>query len=64
MQSCVFGHVVPRKGIDLDRFAVDCLVEDILWCGYTKVMLKSDNEKPILKLLVEALRELRVNGFE
>ena len=56
--KCVHGHVVPQKGVDADRFAVDCLVQDILWAGYTKVILKSDNEKAILKLLSERLRDL------
>ena len=51
VQSRVFGHVVHRTGIDLDRFAVDCLVEDILWCGYTKVMLKGDNKNLYLNFL-------------
>ena len=32
--------------------------------GYTKVILKSDNEPAILKLLVESLRELQIVGLE
>ena len=63
-QSCVFGHVVPCKGVDRDKFAVDCLVSDTVWSGYIRVMLKSDNEPAILKLLIESLKELRVNGLE
>ena len=63
-QSCAFGHVVPCKGVDTDQYAVDCLVSDILWAGYTTIMLKSDNEPAILKLLIESLRELRVNGLK
>ena len=43
-QRCVFGHVAPQKGIDVKKFAIDRLVGDILWTGYTSVMLKSDNE--------------------
>ena len=39
MQSCVFGHVVPSKGVDVDQFAVDCLVGDILWTGYTRAYI-------------------------
>ena len=39
-------------------------MNDILWLGHTKVVLKSDNEPAILKLLIESLRELRVNGLE
>ena len=63
-QSCVFGHVVPCKGVDRDKFSVDCLVSDIVWTGYTRVLLKSDNEPAILKLLIESLKELRINGLE
>ena len=60
-QYC-FAHVVPCKGVDKDRFTVECIVNDIIWMGYTKVMLKCDNEPAILKLLVEALWDLRVKG--
>ena len=59
-KKCMFSHVVPRKGIDEKRYAVDVLVDDVKWLGYTKIMLKSDNEKAILKLLTETLRELRI----
>ena len=60
----VFAHVVPSKGIDGSGFAVSALVEDVKWLGYSKITLKSDNEPAIVKLLVEALRELRVQGLE
>ena len=40
------------------------VVDDIKLLGYTKVMLKSDNEPAMLKFLVELLRELRINGLE
>ena len=60
----MFGHVVPQKGIDSKKFAVDAIVNDILWLGHTKVVLKSDNEPAILKLLIESLRELRANGLQ
>ena len=39
-------------------------MNDILWLGHTKGVLKSDNEPAILKLLIESLKELRVNGLE
>ena len=60
--KAIFGHIVPKKGIDDKSFAVDSLVEDVKWLGYSKLTLKSDNEPAIVKLLSEALRELRVNG--
>ena len=52
----VFGRVVLQKGIDRNKFAVDAIVNDILWLGHTKLVLKLDNEPAILKLLIESLR--------
>ena len=62
--KCVFAHVVPSKGADEKGFAVDALVDDVKWLGYSKMTLKSDNEPAIVKLLSEALRELRIQGLE
>ena len=62
--KALFGHVVPRKGVDEQGFAVAQITADVEWLGYTKVMLKTDNESAILKLLQESLRELRINGLE
>lgn len=64
LHSCVLGHVVLQQGIDLNQYAVDCLVDDVFWTGCTRVLLKSDNEAAVLELLVEALRESRVNGLQ
>ena len=61
--KAIFGHVVPKKGIDEKHFVVDSLVEDVKWLGYTKLTLESDNDTAIVKLLSEALRELQVNGL-
>ena len=58
----IFAHVVPQKGVDSDRYSVSRLTEDILWLGYTEVILKSDNEKAIVKLLRESLKVLRVKS--
>ena len=46
--KAIFGHVVPKKGIDEKGFSVDSRVEDVKWLGYTKVTLKSDNELAII----------------
>ena len=54
--KAVFAHVVDRKGTDCDGYAVRRLVEDIAWLGHTKITLKADNERAIVKLLGEALR--------
>ena len=60
----VFAHVVPMKGVDEAGFAVDTLVADVKWLGYSRVVLKADNEPAIVKLLTEALRELRIQGLD
>ena len=46
----------------LISYAVDRLVRDLRWLGHTKVMLKSDNEPAILKLLTEVLKDMRSRG--
>ena len=45
--KAIFAHVVPQKGWDRYHFAVDML-------------LRSDNEPIILKLLAHALSELHI----
>ena len=57
-----FAHAVPKKGIDEKRFSVDAVVDDVLWLGYAKVILKSDNEPAIIKFLKEALSIPTVSG--
>ena len=32
--------------------------------GCTRVLLKADNERPIVRLLVDCLRRLRIEGLE
>ena len=58
--KAVFAHTVDVKGPGEDRYAVQRLVEDVCWLGYTRVLLRSDNELAILKLLEESLKALRV----
>ena len=55
-----FAHVVPFKGVDEGKYVVDMLVDDIKWLGFTRVILKSDNEPAIVKLCEEALKDIRV----
>ena len=60
--KAVFAHAVPKKGVDDKRYSVDKVVEDVLYLGYSKVLLKSDNEPAIIKLLKESLGSLKVTG--
>ena len=48
VSKSTFAHVVKCNGVDDDRFAVDCLVKDVEWLGFTKIMLRSDNEPAIV----------------
>ena len=62
--KAIFAHVVPQKGVGEDRFVVDCLRKDLLWLGYPRVLLKSDNEPSIKKLLTEVLKGVRIDSGE
>ena len=64
--KCTFAHVVKCKGLDDERFAVDCLVRDVEWLGFSRIMLRSDNERAIVALLKESLKAIRVevDGIE
>ena len=59
--KAVFGQVVPQKGVDEKGFAVSSLVENVSWLGYSTLTFKSDNEATIVKLLIEALGEQRMD---
>ena len=59
--KAIFAHAVPSKGVDEDKFAVSVLMSDIKWLGYTRLILKSDNEPAIVKLLTESLKSIRVS---
>ena len=61
MNRVICAHVVPCKGVGSDGYAVEKLKRDILWLGYSRVTLKSDNERAILALMREALRSIKVD---
>ena len=63
MSKSVFGHVVDKKGPGEDKYAVHILVEDLKWLGYSRVSLRSDNKKAILKLLQETMTKVFTNGM-
>jgi hypothetical protein len=60
----VFAHAVVAKGSDDDGYAVSRMAEDIAWLGHTKIILKSDNERAIVKVLKDSLRTARVEVEE
>ena len=62
--KAVFAHAVDKKGADADGYAVSRIVEDIRWLGHTRIALKADNERAIVKLLRESLKAARTDIAE
>ena len=62
--KAIFAHVVPQKGVDAAGYSVARLVEDVKWLGYSKLLLRSDNEAAIVSLLKNAVRQLKTEGIE
>ena len=60
----VFAHTVMQKGVDSEGYAVTRLIEDVKWLGYTKVILKADNERAIVRLLKESLRRIKTETVD
>ena len=56
----LFAHVVPVKGIDEDHQVMGMVVAAVRWLGHTKVLLKSDNEPALLKVVTASLKVLRI----
>ena len=55
----IFAHAVRQKGVDDEGYAVARVTEDIQWLGYTKVILKTDGERAIVRLLKESLKSIK-----
>ncbi len=56
----IFAHVVPCKGADEEKFVANLICADIEWLGYTKLILKADNEtsiKALVKQVAGILKE-------
>ena len=58
------AHLVPQKGLGEDRYAAENIRRDILWLGYSRIILKSDNEPAIVAVTKEVLKTLKVEVLE
>ena len=56
----IFAFTVPQKGVDDERWVVKQVVQIVEWLGHSRVILKSDNERSLLTLVRQALKDLRV----
>ena len=57
--KCIFAHCVPCKGADEEQYVSNLVVDDILWLGHLKMILKADNEPAVQALLLQVLRKVR-----
>ena len=57
--KCIFAHCVPCKGADEEQYVSNLVVDDILWLGHLKMILKADNEPAVHALLLQVLRKVR-----
>ncbi len=57
--KATFAFVVPQKGVDDERWTVRRVVEIIAWLGHSRITLKIDNERSLLALVREALKDLK-----
>ena len=55
----IFAHAVRQKGVDDEGYAVTRVTEDVRWLGYTKLILKTDGERAIVRLLKESLKAIK-----
>ena len=62
----IFGHVVPKKGLDEQGVACDHVLAALEWLGYSRVIIKSDNEPAIRALAarVVELAKVECKGME
>ena len=60
----VSAHVVPTKGLGEDRYAAEKLRRDVLWLGYPRIILKSDNEPSLVAVTKEVLKALKVEVLD
>ena len=54
-----FGHAIPQKGVDEDKYVVQLVTNDVEWMGYTKLLVKSDNEPSLGALVRQSLEAIR-----
>ena len=57
----LFGHVVPRKGLDEDGIVVTMILKDLEWLGHTRVIVKADGEPAIQALARRAIELAKVD---
>jgi hypothetical protein len=50
-----FAHCIPCKGADEDQYVAKLVEDDLVWLGYTRIVLKGDNEPALQALIRQVL---------
>ena len=58
----VFAHAVPQKGADADGYTPKSIWDSIACLGHARVVVRSDNEPAIVKLVTVATNLLKLRG--
>ena len=58
------AHALCQKGVDDKGYITDCFAADIAWLGWSQVIIRSDNDPAVAKLVVETPKKLKVSGIE
>ena len=59
-----FADGVPRKGADRDGYVVECMKQNVLWLGHSKVCIRSDNEPALVQVVERAVAALKMAGVD
>ena len=53
--KAIFAHCIPCKGADEDQYVAKLVEGDLVWLGYTRIVLKGDNEPALQALIRQVL---------
>ena len=59
-----FANAVPHKGADADGYVVECVRQNVLWLGHSRVTIRSDNEPALLQVVSRAVAALKMSGVD
>ena len=57
-------HVASSNVTSINKFAAERIVDDIVYLGHTRVILRSDNEPALVALVGDALKGLRIQQLD
>ena len=59
-----FADGVPQKGVDPNGYVIECILQNVLWLGHSKVTIRADNEPALAQLVLRAVAVLKSSGVE